>query len=138
MTTHRPIPIGLIGANIHLGWSPRAHLPALAAHPDFDLAAVCTTRQESADEAMTAFNAGSAWDDYRRMLNEADIAAATISLRVPSHYEPTMAALAAGMTCYTVPDLSHSSLDDFADINTNLYSSLHEVLAEFQAEESFL
>jgi len=50
----------------------------------------------------------------------------------------TQAALAAGMTCYTVPDLSHSSLDDFADINTNLYSSLHEVLAEFQAEESFL
>ena len=51
MTTQQPIKIGLIGANIHVGWSPRAHLPALAAHPDFDLAAVCTTRQESADEA---------------------------------------------------------------------------------------
>ena len=96
MTTQQPIRIGLIGANIHQGWSPRAHLPALAAHSQFDLAAVCTTRQESADEALAAFDAGSAWDNYNRMLADADIEAATISLRVPSHYEPTMASLRAG------------------------------------------
>ena len=42
MSTQQPIRIGLIGANIHQGWSPRAHLPALAAHPQFELAAVCT------------------------------------------------------------------------------------------------
>ncbi len=101
MTTQQPIKIGLIGANIHQGWSPRAHLPALAAHPDFDLAAVCTTRQESADESKAAFNAGSAWDDYNRMLSDADLEAATISLRVPSHYEPTMAALRAGKHTFT-------------------------------------
>ena len=58
MTTQHPIRIGLIGANIHQGWSPRAHLPALATHSQFELAAVCTTRQESADEAMAAFDAG--------------------------------------------------------------------------------
>ncbi len=49
----------------------------------------------------------------------------------------TQAALAAGMTCYTVPDLSHSALADFADINDKLYGSLHEVLEEFQSQESF-
>ena len=101
MTTQQPIRIGLIGANIHQGWSPRAHLPALAAHAQFDLAAVCTTRQESADEAMAAFDAGGAWDDYNRMLADADIEAATISLRVPSHYEPTMASLRAGKHTFT-------------------------------------
>ena len=101
MTTQQPIRIGLIGANIHQGWSPRAHLPALQAHSQFDLAAVCTTRRESADEAMAAFNAGSAWDDYNRMLADADIDAATISLRVPSHYEPTMASLRAGKHTFT-------------------------------------
>ena len=93
MSTQQPIRIGLIGANIHQGWSPRAHLPALAAHPQFELAAVCTSRQESADEAMAAFNADSSWDDYNRMLADAGIEAATISLRVPRHYEPTMASL---------------------------------------------
>ena len=101
MTTQQPIRVGLIGANIHQGWSPRAHLPALEAHSQFDLAAVCTTRQESADEAMAAFNAGSAWDDYNRMLADANIEAATISLRVPSHYEPTMASLRAGKHTFT-------------------------------------
>ena len=101
MTTQQPIRIGLIGANIHQGWSPRAHLPALAAHPDFDLAAVCTTRQESADEAKAAFNAGAAYDDYNKMLADGNLEAATISLRVPRHYEPTMAALRAGKHVFT-------------------------------------
>ena len=101
MTTQQPIRIGLIGANIHQGWSPRAHLPALAAHSQYDLTAVCTTRQESADEAKAAFHAGSAWDDYNRMLADANVEAATISLRVPSHYEPTMASLRAGKHTFT-------------------------------------
>ena len=101
MTTQQPIRLGLIGANIHQGWSPRAHLPALAAHSQFDLAAVCTTRRESADEAMSAFDAGSSWDDYNRMLADANIDAATISLRVPLHYEPTMASLRAGKHTFT-------------------------------------
>ena len=101
MTTQSPIRIGLIGANIHQGWSPRAHLPALQAHRQFDLAAVCTTRRESSDEAMAAFDAGSAWDDYNRMLTDADVEAATISLRVPLHYEPTMASLRSGKHTFT-------------------------------------
>ena len=118
MTTQQPIKIGLIGANIHVGWSSRAHLPALAAHPDFDLAAVCTTRQESADEAKAAFNAGSAWDDYNRMLSDADIDAATISLRVPSHYEPTMAALRAGKHTFTEWPLGRTTAEaiEMADV----------------------
>ena len=49
----------------------------------------------------------------------------------------TQAAIAAGMTCYTVPDLSHSSLADFAGINDKLYDSLYSVLAEFQTEGFF-
>ncbi len=40
----------------------------------------------------------------------------------------TLAALAAGMTCYTVPDLSHSKLSDFDGINDDLFDDLHDVL----------
>ena len=110
----QPIRIGLIGANIHQGWSPRAHLPALAAHPDFHLAAVCTTRQASADEAMSAYNAASAWDDYHRMLADANLDAATISLRVPRHYEPTMAALQAGKHTFTEWPLGRATAEAVA------------------------
>jgi len=49
----------------------------------------------------------------------------------------TMAALAAGMTCYTVPDLSHSSIADFAGINDNIYPSLHDILDEFKRKRIF-
>ena len=49
----------------------------------------------------------------------------------------TQAALAAGMTCYTVPDRSHSKLDDFAGINDRLFGSLHEVLREIKVKRLF-
>ncbi|MCY3799078.1 MAG: HAD family phosphatase [Chloroflexi bacterium] len=49
----------------------------------------------------------------------------------------TQAALAAGMTCYTVPDLSHSKLTDFADINDRIYGSLNEILDEFRLKRIF-
>jgi HAD superfamily hydrolase (TIGR01509 family) len=38
------------------------------------------------------------------------------------------AAVAAGMTCYVVPDLSHSSPDVFDGITPHVFGDLHEVL----------
>lgn len=49
----------------------------------------------------------------------------------------TQAAIAAGMTCFTVPDLSHSDLSDFAGINDKLYDSLFDVLEAFEREGFF-
>lgn len=49
----------------------------------------------------------------------------------------TQAALAANMTCYTVPDLSHSSVSDFADVNDKIYASLQEILEEFKQKGIF-
>jgi len=39
------------------------------------------------------------------------------------------AAVAAGMTCYAVPDKSHSKVEAFANITPHTFDSLHEVLA---------
>ncbi len=49
----------------------------------------------------------------------------------------TQAALAAGMTCFTVPDRSHSSPADFADINDRVFGSLHEVMREIRTKRLF-
>ena len=49
----------------------------------------------------------------------------------------TIAALRAGMTCYSVPDLSHSRLADFAEINNKIYGSLHEVLDNLKGKGTF-
>ena len=97
----KAIRIGVIGANIHRGWASQSHLPALVASPDFELAAVCTTRRETAAESAKAFGARLAFDDYRRMLAHPEIDAVAVVLRVPWHYRPTLDAIDAGKHIYT-------------------------------------
>ena len=112
------IRLGIIGANIHRGWAPRSHLPALMASPEFELTAVCTTRQESAEEARVKFGARLAFDDYHKMLAHPDIDAVAVVLRVPSHYEPTLAALNAGKHVYTEWPLGRTTTEaqEMADL----------------------
>ena len=95
------IRLGVIGANATKGWAPRAHLPALVASPDVELTAVCTTRPESAAAAAQKYGAKMAFHDYRDMLACPDIDAVAVVVRVPSHYEPTRAALQAGKHVFT-------------------------------------
>ncbi len=95
------IRLGIIGANIHRGWAVRSHLPAIVASPEYELTGVCTTRMESAEESRQAFGARLAFDDYNAMIAHPEIDAVAVSLRVPNHYEPTMAAINAGKHIYT-------------------------------------
>ena len=103
------IRLGIIGANIHLGWAPRSHLPAVVASPEFELTAVCTTRMESAEESAKLFGARLAFDNYQDLIAHPDIDAVAVVLRVPSHYEPTVAALNAGKHVYTEWPLGQST-----------------------------
>lgn len=103
------IRLGIIGANIHLGWAPRSHLPAVVASPEFELTAVCTTRMESAQESAQKYGAKLAFADWRDLVACPDIDAVAVVLRVPSHYAPTMAALNAGKHIYTEWPLGQST-----------------------------
>ncbi|WP_202237251.1 Gfo/Idh/MocA family protein [Actinacidiphila reveromycinica] len=94
--------IGVIGASSRPhGWAARAHLPAIAASEDVELAAVCTTRRESAEESARKFGAELAFDDYREMLAREDIEAVSVVVRVPSHHQVAKDALLAGKPVYT-------------------------------------
>lgn len=95
------IRLGLIGANVRSNWASRSHLPALLASPDWELTAVCTTKPESAEEARQKYGARLAFHDYRTMVASPEIDAVAVVVRVPWHYEPTKAALAAGKHVYT-------------------------------------
>jgi predicted dehydrogenase len=92
--------LGLIGASVSGTWSARAHLPALQASSDVELAAVCTTRAESAEAARRAWGARLAFDDWRKLAVSPEIDAVAVVVRVPSHYEPAKAALQAGKPVY--------------------------------------
>ena len=95
------IRLGFVGANINSTWSSQSHFPALLASPDVELTAVCTTRPESAEEARQAFGAKLAFHDFREMVASPEIDAVAVVVRVPSHYEPTKAAIEAGKHVYT-------------------------------------
>jgi len=90
------IRLGLVGAGEGTVWSARAHLPALPFSPDFELAAVCTTKPESAEAMRRKHGAKRAFHDFRAMVASPEIDAVAVVVRVPSHYEPTKAALEAG------------------------------------------
>lgn len=95
------IRLGFIGANVRSTWASQSHFPALLASPDVELTAVCTTSAESAEAARKAFGAKLAFHDYRTMVASPEIDAVAIVVRVPSHYEPTKAAIEAGKHVYT-------------------------------------
>ncbi|SRR6266542_6984247 len=95
------IRLGFIGANVRSTWASQSHFPALLASPDVELTAVCTTRRETAEAARKAFGAKLAFTDYREMVGSKEIDAVAVVVRVPSHYEPTKAAIEAGKHVYT-------------------------------------
>lgn len=95
------IRLGFVGANVRSTWSSQSHFPALLASPDVELTAVCTTRPESAAEARHAFGAKLAFHDVRAMVASPAIDAVAVVVRVPSHYEPTKAAIEAGKHVFT-------------------------------------
>ena len=112
------IRVGVIGANVNYGWGPRAHLPALLALPDFELAAVCTAHEETAKESAEKYGAPLAFHDHNEMLRQADLDAVAVVVRVPLHHGLTMDALGAGKDVYTEWPLGANSQEaqEMADL----------------------
>ncbi len=92
----RKIRVGIIGLSTERGWTAQAHLPALKALPQFEIAAVATTRQETADASAKKFGIPRAFGDWRAMVAQKDIGFVIVSVKVPFHRELTLGAIAAG------------------------------------------
>ena len=90
------IRVGIVGANVNYGWGTRAHLPALARSPEFEVRAVCTTRMETARETAAKFGVPLAFDNADAMANSPEVDLVVVAVRVPSHHDLVMTALRAG------------------------------------------
>jgi predicted dehydrogenase len=93
MATSSKIRVGIVGASASRGFASIAHIPALRALPQFELAAVCTTRRETAEAAARHFGAKLAFSDPDELARHPDIDLVTVSVKVPDHYRPVMAAI---------------------------------------------
>ncbi len=96
----RKIGIGVIGANIHMGWGGGVHIPALLKLPEYQVVAVCTSRKESAEEAARHFDVPMAFHDYREMIAHPEVEAVSVCVRVPLHYRMVLDAVEAGKHVY--------------------------------------
>jgi len=67
MVTNRKIRVGIVGANPSRGFASIAHIPALQALPDFEISAVSTTRQDSADAAARHYGVPLAFCDAEKL-----------------------------------------------------------------------
>jgi len=100
MATSSKIRVGIVGASASRGFASIAHIPALRALPQFEIAAVCTSRQETAEAAARHYGARLAFSDPAAMAQHSDIDLVTVSVKVPDHYRPVMAAIEAGKHVY--------------------------------------
>jgi len=104
----RRLRVGVVGAGLKQspdgreGWATRAHLPALLALPErYEVAAVCTSRMESAQAAARHFGVPRAFDGVERMLEALpDLDVVCCSVRPVLHHRVVMAALRAGKHVY--------------------------------------
>ena len=92
MTGIRPYRVGVIGTS----WASRVPLPTFASYEGIELAAICSGRMERAEEAAERFGARIAVDDYRALVESADVDIVYIGAPVRLHREMALAASAAG------------------------------------------
>ncbi|CAN5308956.1 Gfo/Idh/MocA family oxidoreductase [soil metagenome] len=92
--------VGVIGASVAGSWGGQAHIPSIAASPDFTLAAIGTSRMESAKESAAHFGAPLAFDDPDALARDPSVDVVAVCVRVPEHERLVMAALNAGKHFY--------------------------------------
>jgi predicted dehydrogenase len=92
--------VGVVGVSPTRGWATTAHLPALAALPEFDTVAVASTRLEGAETVAGTFEIPHAFGDPLDLIANADVDVVAICVRAPLHYEFVKAAVEAGKHIY--------------------------------------
>ncbi|MGQ5259952.1 Gfo/Idh/MocA family protein [Micromonospora sp. ZYX-F-536] len=94
-----PTGVGIIGASTS-GWASIAHVPAIAATPEFALRAVSTSRASSAQAAAAKYGVP-AYHDHRQLIAHPDVDLVVVSVKVTEHLKLISAALDAGKMVYS-------------------------------------
>jgi predicted dehydrogenase len=110
-STTRPLRVGLIGASPQGGWGAESHLPAIEALPETELLAICTAHEDTARAASEKYGVERAYYDHKRLVNDPDLDAVAVVIRVPVHYQVTMDAINAGKHVYTEWPLTLTSAE---------------------------
>ena len=95
--SERPIRVGIVGASADpWAWASTAHVPALKALPEYELAAVASRDQERADAAGRAHGIPRTYGRFVEMIERPDLDMIVVSTSSEHHHALVMAAIAAG------------------------------------------
>lgn len=106
-----PVRVGIIGANPDIGWAAQTHLPIVDALGGFELAAVATTRRESAQAAADRYGAKRFYTDPAALIADPDVELVTISVKCPDHKDLVHQALDSGKHIYCEWPLASNARD---------------------------
>lgn len=87
--------VGLVGASVGASWGSIAHVPGLRVAEGIELAAVCTSRPDSAAAAAELYGVPG-FHDVADLAARDDIDLVSVVVRVPKHRDVVMAALDGG------------------------------------------
>lgn len=102
MTDRKQIGVGIIGYEPKRSWAAVAHVPALERLPEYRVAAVATTRAESALAAAADIGlpAERAFSSAADLAACDDVDVVVVTVKVPHHLELVRTAIAAGKHVY--------------------------------------
>ena len=115
------IRVGIVGVTVGgtaatmrkegMSFSVAAHMPALAALPEYEVVAVCTTNQASADATAAHFGIPLAFSDVGAFVAHPDVDLVTVAVKVKDHHPLAMAAIEAGKPVYCEWPLGRNSAE---------------------------
>jgi predicted dehydrogenase len=94
------IGVGIIGVQPGRSFAAVAHIPALKALPQYEVVALSTTKQDSADAAARAFDIPRAYDNHAALVADPAVDLVAVTVKVPQHVQLVSAALEAGKAVY--------------------------------------
>ncbi|WP_030677588.1 Gfo/Idh/MocA family protein [Streptomyces rimosus] len=95
-TPSAPIGVGIIGLSASGGWAARAHVPALAAVPGFEVRALSASTPESARAAGEKYGIPLAFGSAEELVRRDEVDLVVVTVKVPHHRELALTALEAG------------------------------------------
>ncbi|KWW17298.1 dehydrogenase [Peribacillus simplex] len=87
------INVGIIGGSLNNQWASKTHIPVLKESPFFQIMAIGTSKMETAKKSATMINAPLAFTSHKELAKSKDVDLVVVSIKVPFHYEASIAAI---------------------------------------------
>jgi predicted dehydrogenase len=94
------IGVGIIGVNAERGWASTAHIPALRALDGYEIRALSSSKQASADAVRAKFGVAATYASHEELVTRQDVDLVVVTVKAPNHFDLVTAALNAGKAVY--------------------------------------